>query len=87
MESSVGPIAGAVIWQVWHAKNHLWRDMTDTDLVQKLEENIRVRAVVVEYTWPYDNTTFTPYKIDLDQMTQTNLQSKFVRKIRRVRVE
>ena len=86
MESSVGPIAGTVIWQVWHDKD-LWRDMTDTNLVQKLEESLRLRAVAVEYTWPYDNTTFTPYKIDLDQMTQTNLESKFVRKIRRVRVE
>ena len=86
MESSVGPIAGTVIWQVWHDKD-LWRDMTDTNLVQKLEESLRVRAVAVEYTWTYDNTTFVQYKIDLDQMTQTNLQSKFVRKIRRVRVE
>ena len=86
MESSVGPIAGNVIWQVWHNKD-LWRDMTDPALVLQLENSLGLRDAAVEYTWPYDGQTMVQYKIDLDQMTQTNLQSKFVRKIRRVRVE
>ena len=67
-------------------EGHYWKEMEAWEETL-LEQSIADGNNVIEYVWAYQRGSITrhiPYQMDLDTMLQTNLETKYKRRLLRI---